>query len=126
MVGEVCELVPVRLTTWGLPLALSAIESDARCVPIDFGEKESAIKQLLFAGSSTPLQPSLVTEKSAAFEPFKPIVILERGALPLFVNVMTTELLEAPVKLATAGDTLAIGTTPLPVKPTDRVDPGLP
>jgi hypothetical protein len=59
--------VPLRLTVWGLPPALSAIASDALRVPAAVGVNVTLIAQLLSA--ATLLPQVLVSAKSPGFVP---------------------------------------------------------
>jgi len=89
-VGVDCTPVPVKLIVCGLPDALSAIESVAARFPFACGEKEMLTRQLLFAGSVTPLQPSDEIAKSPGLVPEILAAMLERDAFPLFVSVATS------------------------------------
>jgi hypothetical protein len=128
-VGVDCAPVPVKLIACGLPDALSAIESVAARFPFAFGEKDTVTRQLLFAGSTTPLQPSDEIEKSPVFVPEMLAEMFERGAFPLFVSVATS--VELPgidwfPKFNGAGVRAATGVAPLPVSEIEKTVAGLP
>lgn len=127
--GVDCTPVPVKLIVCGLPDALSAIESVAARFPFAFGEKDTVTRQLLFAGSTTPLHLSDEIEKSPAFVPEMLAEMLEREAFPLFVSVATS--VELPgidwfPKFNGAGVRAATGVAPLPVSEIEKVVAGFP
>src|ERR1700722_1257730 len=82
--GEVCA-VPERGTNCGLPLALSATESEAFRVPVLVGLKITAMVQV--APALTCVPQLLVCEKSCGFAPVIEIRERVRAAFPVFVSV---------------------------------------
>jgi len=127
--GVDCTPVPERLMVCGLPDELSETESEAIRLPLAFGEKETAIKQLLFAGRTTPLHPSDEIAKSPMLVPVMLAEIVEREAFPLFERVATAVVIPGIAwfpKLSGAGDSAASGVAPLPVKEIDWVVAGFP
>jgi hypothetical protein len=128
-VGVDCTPVPVKLIVCGLPDALSAIERVAVRFPFPLGEKDTVTRQLLLAGSITPLQPSDEIEKSPALVPEMLAEILEREAFPLFVRVATPVVLPGIdwfPKFNCAGVRAATGMAPLPVSEMEKVVAGFP
>jgi hypothetical protein len=94
-----------------------------------FGEKDTDTRQLLFAGSVTPLQPSDEIEKSPALVPEILAAMLEREAFPLFVRVAISVELPGIAwfpKLNGAGVRAATGVAPLPASEMEKVATGVP
>jgi len=78
--------VPVRLTLWGLPLALSVTVSDAVRVPGADGVNVTPIKQPSCA--TTALPQLLVCAKSPEFVPVMPMFEMSNVAFPVFERIM--------------------------------------
>jgi hypothetical protein len=94
-----------------------------------FGVKAIETRQLLFAGSSIPVQPSLDIAKSPALVPEILANILVKDAFPLFVRVTTPTALPGITwfpKLSGVGDSAAFGVAPFPVKDIGWIVAGLP
>ena len=88
MTLEVLLPVPLSATVCGLPLALSVILTLALRVPVAVGVKVTLIVQVAPAAMVLGLIGQvLVWAKSPAFVPVKPIVLMVRAALPLFLRV---------------------------------------
>ena len=77
--------VPVRLTACGLPVASSAIESEAARLPLAAGVKVTLIVQLAPAATLDP--QVLVWVKSPALEPEIEMPVTLKAALPVLVKV---------------------------------------
>jgi hypothetical protein len=74
--------VPVRLTVWGLPAALSVMVMVPVCVPLAVGVNLTLIEQFAPAASDAP--QVVVSEYCA----LATILLIERDALPELVSVM--------------------------------------
>jgi len=120
--------VPLRLTLCGLPVALSAMLTDALREPVAVGANVTLIEQVPPAATVAPAQVSAVFEKSLAFVP--PIVTVEmvRLALPLLVRVTLCAVLVEPTlsepkespevgEMLTAGVRVGGGVPPPPPPP---------
>ena len=98
--------VPLKLTVWGLLIALSVMASDAPRDPVAAGVNVTLIVQL--APAATLLPQVFVWAKSPGFGP--PMAMLEmfREALPMFESVTVCGELVVPVfcwlKVRLAGD----------------------
>jgi len=84
--------VPERLTVWGLPLALSVIDTEAVRLPLAEGVKVTLIVQ--FAPAGTELPQLLVWAKSLAFVPVSARLERVKAALPELIRVTVCALLE--------------------------------
>ena len=78
--------MPVRLTLWGLPVALSVKVTAAVRVPLAAGVKVTLIVQL--APAATELPQLLVWAKSPGFVPVSAMLVTVKAALPVLVRVM--------------------------------------
>jgi hypothetical protein len=72
--------VPVRVTVWGVPVALSATESVALWAPAAVGAKATVMAQLPPAASDDP--QALVCVNAAALAPVRVTPVIESVALP--------------------------------------------
>ena len=80
--------VPLKLTLCGLPEALSVIVTLALRAPLAEGVKVTLIVQLDPAVSVLGLIGQVfVWAKSPAFVPVKPILLMVKAAVPLFLSV---------------------------------------
>lgn len=79
--------VPLKLTVWGLPLALSLKFSEALRVPVADGANVTLTAQVPLGVTVAPVQVSALLAKSLAFVP--PIVTVEmvRLTVPVLVTV---------------------------------------
>ncbi len=78
--------VPERLTVWGLPLALSAMLSEAVQLPLADGVKVTLIVQL--APAATELPQLLVWAKSLGLVPASAMLVILMAAVPVLLTVM--------------------------------------
>ena len=78
--------VPVKLTAWGLPVALSTTVTRAARPPLADGVKVTAIVQLVPA--VTELPHVLVWAKSLALVPVSAMLVILNAALPELVRVI--------------------------------------
>ena len=78
--------VPVRLTLWGLPVALSARVRDAVRVPLAAGINVTLTEQLALAASELP--QVLVSVKSLALAPVSVMLVMLIAELPVLFRVM--------------------------------------
>lgn len=77
--------VPVREMVWGLPLALSVMDTDAEREPEAVGVKERVnVQEALTARDAGQLSLSV---KSPGFVPPRAILIMVRDAVPVLVRV---------------------------------------
>jgi hypothetical protein len=75
-------------TVWGLPLALSLMETLALRLPVAEGVKVTLMVQLLPAASVLGLLGQvLVWAKSPALVPVRVMLVMVRAAVPLLVRV---------------------------------------
>jgi hypothetical protein len=119
--------VPLRLTVWGLPLALSTRLTDPLREPAAVGVNATLSEQVLLAATEAPVQVSAVFEKSPALVPPMLTVEMASPALPLLVIVTDCAALvvpmacEAKVRLAgempTAGAAGGVCVPPPPPPP---------
>ncbi len=86
--------VPVRLTVWGLPMALSVMVTDAVRLPLAEGVKVTLIVQLPPAASELP--QVVVSGKSPGLVPVTAALVMLKARLPLFVRVTDCAGVEAP------------------------------
>ena len=89
--------VPLKPTTWGLPLALSVKFSEALRLPVAEGVNVTLTVQVLVGVTVAPEQMSALLAKSLAFVP--PIVTGEkvRLAVPELVTVTVCGALVDPI-----------------------------
>lgn len=115
--------VPVKLTVWGLPLALSVMLRVAVRDPLAAGAKVTLIVQL--PPATTELPHVFVWAKSPTFVPLKVRVVTLKAALPELVRVTACAALLEPTawleKVRLVGERLATGAVlvPVPVRLTD-------
>ena len=86
--------VPLRLTLWGLPVALSARVMAAVRVPLAVGVKVTLIVQLTPAATLEP--QLLVCAKSLALAPETAMLVTLKDVLPEFVRVIVWAVLVVP------------------------------
>ena len=86
--------VPVRLTVWGLPVALSVRVTAAVRDPLAAGVKVTLIVQLAPAATLAP--QLLVCAKSLAFAPEIARLVTLKDVLPEFVKVIVWAVLVVP------------------------------
>ncbi len=86
--------VPVRLTVWGLSLALSVIVRVPVRVPVAAGENVTLMPQ--FAPAATELPQVFVSAKSPAFVPVIAMIVMFSVALPSLVSVSLSGELITP------------------------------
>lgn len=102
--------VPDSATVCGLPLALSAMLSEAEELPLAAGVKEITIVQLLAAATEEQVLFSL---KSVGLVPVKLTALTVKAALPEFVKVTVCDELATSSgsfpKLKLVGETLTLG-----------------
>jgi hypothetical protein len=84
--------VPDSVTDCGLPVALSAMETDALRAPLAVGLKVTLIVQLAEAATLDP--QVLVCEKSPAFVPPMVTPLIVNAAAPVFDSVITCAALD--------------------------------
>ena len=103
--------VPVNATSCGLPVALSAIDSEAALVPVAVGLKTTL---MVHEAPTATLEPQvLVSLKSPASVPVTLIPVIASEAVPLLVSVTVCDALlvstacDANVRLA--GETPTVG-----------------
>ncbi len=77
--------VPVRLTVWGLPLALSLIDRVALRVPAAVGVKVTLMAQ--FAPAATLDPQVFVCEKSPGLVPPIAMLLIANAPVPVFASV---------------------------------------
>jgi hypothetical protein len=78
--------VPMRLTAWGLPAALSAMLTEAARLPEAEGVNVTVIVQVPPL-AATELPQLLVSPKSPALVPVTEMLVMVKLALPVFVRV---------------------------------------
>lgn len=78
--------VPLRVTVWGLPAALSVSVTPAERAPLAVGVKVTLIVQVLPAAREA--QELLVWEKSLAFVPASARLVRVKAPLPVLLRVM--------------------------------------
>ena len=112
--------VPVRLTVCGLPLALSAMLTEAVRAPVAVGVNVTLIVQVPFA--ATELPQVLVAAKSPGSVPAVPILVTVKLAFPVLVRVTACAALVVPrfwfVKVRVPVERLTVGPLPVPVRAT--------
>ena len=86
--------VPERAIIWGLPLALSAMATEAVRLPAETGVNVTDIVQLPPATTEAP--QVLVALKSPASAPVTAIPLISSVALPVLVRVAVFALLVVP------------------------------
>ena len=77
--------VPVRVTVCGLLGRLSAMLTEAARGPVAVGENFTIIAQLAFCASELP--QLFDSEKSPALAPVRPMLVMVKLAVPVFVRV---------------------------------------
>ncbi len=87
--------VPVRVTGWGLPDALSAILIDAVRLLMAVGVNVTLIVQLLLAANELP-HVLADTAKSVALVPVTEMPVMVKLALPVLVRVVVRAVLVIP------------------------------
>lgn len=117
--------VPVSGTICGLPLASSAIETLALRLPVAAGENVTDTEHAVFTASVLgEVGQVLVCANSPAFVPVSPMLLIESGALPVFVNVTVCAAAVVPtrcdpkLKLDGESETAGPGAVPVPVSGT--------
>ena len=112
--------VPERVTDWGLPLALSAMLSDAARLPLPTGAKVTLM--LHEAPAATEPPQLLAWAKSPALTPESPMLLMVKVPLPELVRVTVCPALVVPTvwfpKLRLEGETLAADAVPVPERAT--------
>ena len=102
---------PVNATPCGLPVALSAMLTDAVRDPAAFGLNVTLIAQ--FAPAATLVPHVFVWEKSPALVPVTATLVIVSTAPPVFVNVTACAVLVVPTawapKAKDVGDRLTTG-----------------
>jgi hypothetical protein len=88
--------VPVRVISWGLPGALSAMETVADSAPISEGLKVTLIVQVLLGVTVAPVQVSALLTKSLAFVPVTETLREVKLAFPVLVRVTLWAALVVP------------------------------
>jgi hypothetical protein len=110
--------VPVRLTAWGLPLALSVIVTAALRAPVAVGLNVTLMVQL--AAAATLVPQVLVWLKSPLFVPVMAMLVMLSAAVPVFERVTACAVLLVLtnwlLNVSDAGDRPTAGATPVPVK----------
>jgi hypothetical protein len=90
--------VPLKETVWGLPLALSLIETLAVRLPVAEGLKVTLMVQLLPTARVLGLTGQvLVWAKSPLLVPVIPMLLMVSAAFPLLVRVTLWAPLVVPV-----------------------------
>jgi hypothetical protein len=90
--------VPTSDTLCGLSVAVSVIERFAVRVPAAAGVNDTETVQLPPAGTVLGSRAQVVvSSKSPAFAPAKPILVMVSAALPVFVRVISWEGLLVPI-----------------------------
>src|SRR5208337_3851045 len=87
--------VPLKLIVWGLPLALSVMETDALRDPVADGVNVTLIVQL--APAPTLVPQLFVWAKSPEFVPLRAMLDMLREALPVFESITLCAALVEPV-----------------------------
>jgi hypothetical protein len=77
--------IPVRLTVWGLPVALSVTTMVAARLPLAAGEKVTLMVQLAPAATLDP--QLLIWAKSPALLPETAMLVMLKATLPELVRV---------------------------------------
>jgi hypothetical protein len=114
--------VPVKATVCGLPVALSATDSDALRAPVADGVKVTLIMQ--FAPAATLVPQLLVCAKLVGFVPVREMLVIVKAAVPVFDNVTGLAALVVFVvwfpNANEVGEKLTAGVeaTPVPVRAT--------
>jgi len=103
--------VPVRETVWGLPGALSVIESEAVSVPWAVGLN---VTLMVHVAPAATLEPQvLVSEKSDALLPLRLTLVMVSVAAPVLVRVTVCEALDVPancvLKVRLVGESVTAG-----------------
>jgi hypothetical protein len=111
--------VPLSATVCGVPLALSAMESDAAKLAAEAGVNVTETVQLAPAASELP--HVLVSAKSVGFAPVMVMLVIVNAALPVFISVIVCAavvvpaIVDAKVSVAGASDVAgAAAAVPVP------------
>jgi len=108
--------VPERLRDWGLPVALSAMLTEAVRLPLVVGSKVTLIVQ--FPPAATELPQVLVSAKSPVLAPVSAMLEKLSAALPLLVRVAVSVpllvFMDSLPKERLVGEMLAAATVPVP------------
>jgi len=111
-----CVPAPDRLAVCGLPLALSAMLSEAASVPETEGVNHTAIVQLVPAASELP--HVLVWAKSLALAPASARLVMLKAALPVLLRVTVCVALLTSTgwvpKARLVGERLTTAAVPVP------------
>ena len=121
--------LPLSATVCGLPAALSATRRLACICPALSGANETVKLQLVFAGRTTPVQPSWDIEKLPAFCPDMLVEIPVISSVPLLDKLRVCMLVaktDVLPKLRVVGSRTADAVAPVPVRLTDCTEAGLP
>jgi hypothetical protein len=110
--------VPVKATVWGLPVALSVMETVPDLAPVAEGVKVTLIEQMAPAAK---LEPQVfVCAKSVLLVPVIAMPNMLSVPVPLLVIVTTLAALVAPTNwlpnARDVGDRVTAGATPVPVR----------
>jgi len=92
--------VPVRLMSCGLPLALSAMLTEAVRVKMAVGVNVTLIEQVLGAGAAgivNPVQVSALLVKSPGLAPVNETLVMVKLELPVLVRVLLSAELVVPI-----------------------------
>jgi hypothetical protein len=92
--------VPVRLMSCGLPLALSAMLTEAVRVKMAVGVNVTLIEQVLGAGAAgivAPVQVSALLVKSPGLAPVNETLVMVKLELPVLVRVLLSPELVVPM-----------------------------
>jgi len=113
--------VPLAVTVWGDPVALSVTATVALRAPVAVGLNVTEIVQVAPAAT---LVPQLVVSGKSPLLPDMEILLIVSGAVPVLFRVTVWALLAEPTlvlgKLRVAGVSFAAA-TPVPVPPTGTV-----
>ena len=109
--------VPVRLTFWGLPVALSVTVSEAARLPLAEGVKLTLIEQL--APACKELPQLLASTKSLALAPLSTRLEMLKVELPVLDSFMACVALVVPLprrlKVRLVGEMMALGAVLVPM-----------
>jgi hypothetical protein len=110
--------VPLRVTVWGLPEALSVIVNVPVRVPAAVGVNATLIRQLLLAASEV-VQFFDGRAKSVLLDPVTAMLLMARAVVPAFVSVTVCTALVVPT--GCAANVSVVGAMATVVTPTVRV-----
>ena len=120
--------VPDKVTTWGEPVALSAIESEAVRAPAAVGLNSTDIVQLAAAARDV-VQVFAEMRKELALVPVKVSEVRARAAVPEFLMVTTwaavidPTVVEAKVRVVGVSVTAGVAAAPVPDRVTTCGEP---